>query len=197
MTKLPYLPEASALPGAFDSARAGPWLERWSAAADAASDPALGKLARFLAEDPAGQRLLQAIFANSPFLSHCLIADIGLLADVLKQGPRAVLKKTLEDLENTVAGLSVQQDLMKSLREARRRAAFCIAFADICGLWDVTEVTAALSDFADTAVDAALCGTLRQAAGRGELALADDARPSRGCGIAILGMGKLGAHELN
>jgi glutamate-ammonia-ligase adenylyltransferase len=197
MTKLPYLPEASALPGAFDPSRAEPWLERWSAAADAASDPALGKLARFLAQDPAGQRLLQAIFANSPFLSHCLISDIGLLPDVLKQGPQAVLKKTLEDLENTVARLAVQQDLMKSLREARRRAAFCIAFADIGGLWDVSQVTAALSDFADTAVDAALCGTLRQAAGRGEVALADDARPSRGCGIAILGMGKLGAHELN
>ena len=172
-------------------------MERWSAAAKAAADPAITDLADFLAQEPEGQRLLQAIFANSPFLSHCLIADIGLLYDVLKQGPDEVLKKAHEDLKNRVSGLTVQADLMKSLRIARRRAAFSIAFADICGLWDVVQVTRALSDFAETAVDAALAAILRQVAGRGELALNDETDPARTCGIAILGMGKLGARELN
>ena len=172
-------------------------MERWCAAAAAAPDPALGELAQYLAQIPAGQRLLQAIFANSPFLSHCLIADIGLLSEVLKQGPAALLENALSDLKSKAAGLSVQAELMKSLRVCRRRAAFAIAFADICDLWDVVEVTRALSDFADVAVDAALASTLRQAAARGELGLADAAEPTRGCGIAILGMGKLGAHELN
>ncbi len=195
MTRFPYLPEVSALPGAIDPSRAEPWLERWSAAA--APDPAVADLAEFLTQDPAGQRLLRAIFANSPFLGHCLIADIGLLPAVLKQGPGEVLKKVLETLENETAGLTVQAELMKSLRIARRRAAFCIAFADICGLWDVSEVTGALSDFADTAVEAALASTLRQAAARDEIGLADAAVPTRGCGIAILGMGKLGSRELN
>src|SRR3546814_4418979 len=87
MTKLPYLPETSALPGAHDPGRAEPWMERWRAAAAAAADPALHEFAQRLAQDPRGQRLLQAIFANSPFLSHCSIADIGLLPEVLKQGP--------------------------------------------------------------------------------------------------------------
>src|SRR3546814_5868716 len=45
---------------------------------------------------------------------------------------------------------------MKNLRVCRRRTAFCVAFADICGLWSVAEVTRALSDFADAAVEAAL-----------------------------------------
>ena len=195
--KLPYLPETSALPGAIDPSRAEPWMERWCAAAAAAADPAVDELARYLAQNPAGQRLLQAIFANSPFLSHCLIADIGLLYDVLNHGPGEVLKKVHEELKNRTSGLTAQADLMKSLRIARRRAAFSIAFADICGLWDVTEVTGALSDFADTAIDTALAATLRQVAGRGELGLADAAAPTQDCGIAILGMGKLGAHELN
>ncbi len=197
MSKLPYLPDTSVLPGALESARAEPWLERWNAAAAAAPDPAVSELAQSLAQDPAGQRLLQAIFANSPFLSHCLIADIGLLADVLKQGPELVLKNVLEGLKRKTATLADQAELMKSLRIARRRAAFTIAFADICGFWDVAQVTRALSDFADSAVDAALAGVLRQVAGRGELGLADEAAPTRDCGIAILGMGKLGAHELN
>ena len=197
MTKLPYLPDSSALPGTLDPSRAAPWMERWSAAAAAASDPAVGELARSLPQDPAGQRLLQAIFANSPFLSHCLIADIGLLSDVLKQGPELVLKKVLEDLESETALLADQAEAMKHLRIARRRAAFCIGFADICGFWDVVEVTRALSDFADRAIDTALSVVLRQAAARGELRLADEAVPTRGCGITILGMGKLGARELN
>ncbi len=197
MTKFPYLPETSALPGAFDPSRAEPWMERWCAAAAAAPDPAIAELTADLTQDPAGQRLLQAIFANSPFLSHCLIADIGLLHDVLKQGPDEVLEKVHDELKNRAAGLTVQADLMKSLRVARRRAAFAIGFADICGLWDVVAVTRALSDFADAAVDAALASTLRQVAARDELGLADPQTPTRDCGIAILGMGKLGAHELN
>src|SRR3546814_10447466 len=82
MTKLPYLPETSALPGAHDPGRAEPWMERWCAAAATAADPALHEFAQRLAQDPRGQRLLQAIFANSPFLSHCSIADIGLLPEV-------------------------------------------------------------------------------------------------------------------
>jgi glutamate-ammonia-ligase adenylyltransferase len=172
-------------------------MERWCAAAAAAAEPAVSDLAQNLAQNPEGQRLLQAIFANSPFLSHCLIADIGLLDDVLKQGPEALLKNALADLKSKAAGLTVQAELMKSLRIWRRRVAFAIAFADICGLWDVTGVTRALSDFADAAVDAALASTLRQAAARGELVLADEAEPARACGIAILGMGKLGARELN
>jgi glutamate-ammonia-ligase adenylyltransferase len=172
-------------------------MERWSAAAATAADPAVNRLAQLLPEDPAGQRLLQAIFANSPFLSHCLIADIGLLFDVLNHGPLLVLKKVLEDLKSKTADLADQAELMKILRIARRRAAFSIAFADICGFWDVAEVTRALSDFADCAIDAALAATLRLAAARGELTLADAAEPTRGCGIAILGMGKLGARELN
>ena len=120
MTKFPYLPDTSSLPGALDPSRAGPWMERWCSAAAEADDPAITGLAEQLKQDPAGQRLLQAIFANSPFLSHCLIADIGLLHDVLKQGPDEVLKKVHEDLKNRVSGLSVQADLMKSLRIARR-----------------------------------------------------------------------------
>ncbi len=87
---------------------------------------------------------------------------------------------------------------MRRLRGLRRRAAFAIAYADIAGFWDVAAVTQALSDFADTAVDAALSGLLRQAAARGELAIDDSAEmPSETCGVTILGMGKLGAGELN
>ncbi|HEY9539962.1 MAG TPA: hypothetical protein VIS03_20375, partial [Kiloniellaceae bacterium] len=144
------------MPDAHDPARAEPWMERWRATAAAAPDPAVRDFAPSLAQSPEGQRLLQTIFANSPFLSHCLIADIGLLAAVLNLGPGGVLKNVLGTVKSTAAEAGDQADLMRSLRVCRRRAAFAVAFADIAGLWDVTEVTAALSDFADAVVEAAL-----------------------------------------
>jgi len=195
MSKLPYLPEPSAIPFALEPNRAEPWLERWQAATR--GDPTAEALEEALMQDNAGRQLLQAIFANSPFLSHCLIADIGLLTDVLKLGPQEVLAKVTEDLKSKASDPVDQAEVMKVLRVARRRAAFSVAFADIFGFWDVYRATRALSDFADAAVDTALAATLRQASARGELVLADEEAPTRGCGIAILGMGKLGAGELN
>src|SRR3546814_13860435 len=116
MTKFPYLPEASALPDAHDPARAEPWMERWRATAAAAPDPAVRDFAPSLAQSPEGQRLLQTIFANSPFLSHCLIADIGLLAAVLNLGPGGVLKNVLGTVKSTAAAAGDQAELMRSLR---------------------------------------------------------------------------------
>src|SRR3546814_18467069 len=81
-----------------------------------------------------GQRPFQTIFANSPFLSHCLIADIGLLAAVLNLGPGGVLKNVLGTVKSTAADAGDQADLMRSLRVCRRRAAFAVAFADFAGL---------------------------------------------------------------
>src|SRR3546814_12116450 len=103
MTKLPYLPETSALPGAHDPGRAEPWMERWRVASAAAADPALHEFAQRLAPDPRGQRLLQAIFANSPFLSHCSIADLRLLPDVVKSWTPAIPYKILAELKTNVA----------------------------------------------------------------------------------------------
>ena len=58
---------APALPRPFDGARARVARERWLAAAG--DDQA----AHALADDPAGSALLDAVFGNSPFLSHCLV----------------------------------------------------------------------------------------------------------------------------
>ena len=195
MSKFPFLPEPSAIPFALEPDRAEPWLERWRSAAQ--GHPEAEAAYEALAQDNAGQRLLKAIFANSPLLSHCLIADIGLLPEILNTGPQAVLEKVLKGLQDEISALTDQTPVMQRLRQSRRRAAFAVAFADIFGFWDVYQATQALSDFADAAINAALAATLRQAAARDELGLAEAASPTRQCGIAILGMGKLGAGELN
>ena len=198
MVKLPYLPEPSALPGALRPSSGEAWLERWRAQIEGSADPAHQDFLSQLDQTPGGTRLLDTIFANSPFLSQCLTADIGLLADVLNYGPHWVLRKALEDLKSKAAGCADQAELMGILRRQRRRVAFAVAYADIAGFWDVETVTRALSDLADAAIDAALCGLLAQAVQRGELEI-DGAEESRtaNCGLTVLGMGKLGARELN
>ena len=86
---------------------------------------------------------------------------------------------------------------MAALRLGKRRVALLVALADIAGRWPLERVTEALSRFADLAVERALELTLREAASRGEVALADAADPLAECGIFVLGMGKLGGFELN
>ena len=77
-----------------------------------------------------------------------------------------------------------------TFREERARLAAAVAVADIAGEWTVEQVTGTLSSFAAAALDAAvrhLLATGREYTGAGP----EDS------GIVVLGMGKLGAGELN
>jgi glutamine synthetase adenylyltransferase len=87
--------------------------------------------------------------------------------------------------------------VMRALRRAKQESALLIALADIGGVWDVVQVTEALTRFADAAVSDALRFLLRGAADGGRLLLVDRADPEPGCGVVVLAMGKHGARELN
>ncbi len=80
-----------------------------------------------------------------------------------------------------------------SLRIAKRRAALLIAVADIAGLWPLDRVTATLSAFAEASLDRAVRYLLAVAAAAGEIV----APEGTASGLIVLGMGKLGARELN
>jgi glutamate-ammonia-ligase adenylyltransferase len=86
---------------------------------------------------------------------------------------------------------------MSALRVAKRRVALTVALADIAGLWPLERVTGALSDFADSAIDAAVAHLLREASAGGAFRLPDPDNPCQGSGFIVIGMGKLGARELN
>jgi glutamate-ammonia-ligase adenylyltransferase len=86
---------------------------------------------------------------------------------------------------------------MRALRRMRREAALLIALADIGGVWTVAEVTHALTGIANTAIGTTVNFLLAQAGKAGKIKLPDPASPSTGVGYFVLGMGKLGAGELN
>ena len=86
---------------------------------------------------------------------------------------------------------------MTALRKARTKVALLVAAADIAGVWSLEEITHVLSRFADGAIDTTVAHLLATAAKAGELNLSDPLEPCKCSGFTIIGMGKLGAYELN
>ncbi len=197
MPKTPFALEPAALPRAADLSRAALGLERWRDNARQSKDPSLGGFATAIAEDASGRALLDAVFGNSPFLSHCLLAEPAILQTFLAQGAEAVFAELLEGLRQSAPGERDTGRLMQALRVARRRVALTVGLADLAGLWPLERVTSALSEFADVGVGIAAAHLLRRAGDAGELILPHPEDPARESGLVILGMGKLGSRELN
>ncbi|MFQ5785027.1 MAG: bifunctional [glutamine synthetase] adenylyltransferase/[glutamine synthetase]-adenylyl-L-tyrosine phosphorylase [Alphaproteobacteria bacterium] len=192
MTGFTFLADIAALPEAHDPARAEIGLERWRAAGADANKAAF---AAALVADPVGRALLGAIFGNSPFLSHCLLHDVGFVERLVEAGPDNCR-------DAVIAGFAAhpgddRSAVTRRLRLARRRAALTVAIADIAGVWSTERITGALTAIAEAALDAALDHLLRAADAAGAMRLADAANPQAGCGITVIGLGKLGACELN
>lgn len=119
------------------------------------------------------------------------------MVEILREGPDVALSRMVEALKADAATEDDMSRFMKLLRIAKRRMALSVATADISGAWDLDKVTGALSDFAETALRLSIAHLLRKAHAKGDLELPDPADPERDCGYFVLGMGKLGARELN
>lgn len=152
--------------------------------------------AHALNNDAAGALILSAA-GNAPYLARLLQRYPAVLAEVVLCGfDDAWLKLIAETQKIDVAGID-QTTFMQTLRHHKARTALLTALADIAGAWPVMRVTQALTEFAGLAVTATLRHLLHKAAQRGEFTIKDKAEPEAGSGIIILGMGKLGAYELN
>jgi glutamate-ammonia-ligase adenylyltransferase len=103
----------------------------------------------------------------------------------------------MTDTEQALAHEISQNRVMSQLRRAKRRASLIAGLADISGLWPLEKVTGALTDLAEESLHVAARYVLGAAAAQGAIELADAADPERESGYIILGMGKLGARELN
>lgn len=93
--------------------------------------------------------------------------------------------------------LASRTDWMKQARTLKEQAALCISLADISGTWQLTQVTQALSLFAEHAVKSALEWLLLDATRKSEWKHGRETTMQDSSAISILGMGKLGAYELN
>jgi glutamate-ammonia-ligase adenylyltransferase len=166
--------------------------------ASAAEEDGFGRLARYLAVKGDTQDFLGAVFD----LSHFLRDVARRRPDMLDRLFDETIEKRLDAILNDIAASSRVEDvsensLMTALRGLKLEAHFLIALAELSGEADAATTVVRLSDLADACVNAAIDFLLLDAHRQGKLNLPDTENPGNGSGWVILGMGKLGAHELN
>ncbi len=181
----PHLVDAKAA-----RARIAEWLDGLQAAE-------AKRLKALLAAHPTVNTLLESLTENSPFLWELASREPDRLLRLLGCDPDRHLSALLADNGRAVASTNDETQAMRLLRRMKAEAALLIALADIGGVWPVMRAARALTDLADTAVDAAARFVLAEAARAGRLTPKDKAQPQVGSGYIVLAMGKMGAFELN
>ncbi|RJE81535.1 glutamine-synthetase adenylyltransferase [Paracoccus sp. JM45] len=130
--------------------------------------------------------LIAAAAGSSPYLAGLIRQEADWLPDALEHDDVVVR-------ETAGFGDLSPDDLGVALRRAKRRVALQAALSDLGGVWPLAQVTQALSDLADRAVDLALRAHVAVEIKRGKLPPTD----ADAGGVFAIAMGKGGAGELN
>jgi glutamate-ammonia-ligase adenylyltransferase len=184
--------EFTGLPRPFDEAAAARCIEAFAAK---------GAQERSFAKSAEGAALLGALAGHSPYLADLAERESATLLRFASRGADAALALALDPLGRADPD-AARPAVAALLRQAKRQAALIIALADLSHEWQLDGVTGALSTLAEATIDYACAHLLREAAARGELRLPraatrDPRLLGKGSGLIVLGMGKLGARELN
>ncbi|MCA1804563.1 MAG: hypothetical protein LC646_04275, partial [Xanthomonadaceae bacterium] len=141
--------------------------------------------------------VLERVFATSEFVAESCIRHPGLLAELLATGdlladyaPGELPTRLIEDL----GACPDEAALASRLRVLRRREMVRIAWRDLAGWAGLDETLRDLSDLAEACVQGALQPLHRWAARQYGEPKDSNKRP---LSLVVLGMGKLGARELN
>ena len=169
-------------------------LKDWLTDLGSEQAAAIGDL---IARFPRAKTILLGIAEASPYLFDLLRGDGARAIRLLECDPEPHLAQLIEDTSRVAWAGSSEADVMRLLRHMKSEAALLIALCDIGGVWPVMEVTAALTELAVAAVQAALRYLLRQEAARGRLSPPSPDSPEDNSGLIVLAMGKMGAGELN
>jgi glutamate-ammonia-ligase adenylyltransferase len=147
--------------------------------------------------NPEIRQSIEPVFAFSEFVSTSCMREPAVLADLIEGGdlnrelkPNGYQSKFRE----LTAGVEDEQQLIRLLRRLRRRELIRIAWRDLAGWADLTETMTDLSAFADACLDQTLTILYQwQCAASGIPTAADGSQQHP----VVLGLGKLGARELN
>lgn len=163
-----------------------------------AQEKELQALSSFLSSGTEQCHFLSAVMSLSPFLREVFITHPEFL-DPLRQTD---LRTRLDCLMAAIAqvdridGIN-EAVVMSSLRRYKTEAHSLIALGDIGGIFTAAESAEWLTKLAESTLGAALRFLLREADAQGKIKLSNRDNPEKDCGLIILGMGKLGARELN
>jgi len=172
----------------------------FSEAALALETVALENIALEKSPEPFTEALLDElcrVWAVSDFVAQRCVRQPGLLFDLIESGDlhRAYTADKLSDLmQQALQSVTDFDGLGVQLRQLRQREMVRIAWRDIAGLADLNETMADVSALADACIQGALTWLYTaQVAEQGE-PCNEQGEPQQ---MVVLGMGKLGACELN
>jgi len=147
--------------------------------------------------DPLHAEQRDTVFSASEFATQLLLRDTDALLEMWAAGDferRYQSGEMAEKLRELLAGIEDEEVLERVLRQFRNRQMVRIIWRDLCGLAELAETLEDLSELADICIRETLEklylwavakeGTPRDAEGRAQK-------------MVVLGMGKLGARELN
>ena len=136
--------------------------------------------------------LVKGASACSPFLRGLVEKNYGWVAELPQKTPNESLS---EILETRLPGNAAEA--VDKLRAAKQKIALLAALADLGGVWNLSDTTRALTDFADFATESLLGILLKEFARGNRLGPIRESDLEGGCGLFVIAMGKMGARELN
>ncbi|MBO6814650.1 MAG: bifunctional [glutamine synthetase] adenylyltransferase/[glutamine synthetase]-adenylyl-L-tyrosine phosphorylase [Rhizobiaceae bacterium] len=143
------------------------------------------------------RRFFGTVFELSPHLRSSALKETAFCNELLEHGFEQVAEGLLEETRLMGRETATESQIMEQLRIAKRRTSLLCGLADLGCWWSGAEVTRALSAFADASLTAAIDFILLRQHEAGKLELENPEQPQKDCGLVVLGMGKLGASELN
>ena len=146
-----------------------------------------------LKEHPDFISSIAKVFSCSQFVSESCIKNPNLIIDLMKSG-RLYSSDAGEDYQTLLDDQSVEKDLAVLLRKFRCREMVRIAWRDLAGWAELDETLADVSALAETCIQYALDQLYQQACEVKGTPTYNDGSELQ---LVVLGMGKLGAWELN
>jgi glutamate-ammonia-ligase adenylyltransferase len=138
---------------------------------------------------------LAPVFAASPYLAGLARRRPERLDAILWADPDAHI-----DAIVAAASAAPEEDIeavKRRLRIAKGDLHLLTALCDLGGVWDLDEVTGALTHFADASLATALAAAAKAQVAAGRMALAESGAAGPIPGLFAIAMGKFGAFELN
>jgi glutamate-ammonia-ligase adenylyltransferase len=148
-----------------------------------------------ISQSPEVSASIAKVWCSSLFIAESCTRKPELLVDLVNSGDLSAIyneNSYAEKLAHTP--VDSQSELMTKLRDFRRREMIRIAWRDLAGWAELSETLTDLSHLADACTQYALDFLYQEACELRGTPLLSDGSPQQ---IVVLGMGKLGAYELN
>jgi len=158
-------------------------------------DERLAELNLNISQTPEFTASIVKVWCSSLFVAESCTRKPELLADLVNSGDLLSVYHQNSYVEKLAQeSVDSQAELMSKLRHFRSREMIRIAWRDLAGWAELSETLTDLSHLADACIQYALDFLYQEACALRGTPLLSDGSPQQ---IVVLGMGKLGAYELN